>query len=343
MTSTLRSHGPFQAQNGTDSGADHNLRIHPSQPWLAPLAGFSDLPFRLLCREFGCKVACTEMVSAKGLVYRSPGTVDLVRTCPEDQALVVQLFGAEADFLGEALDILLNQGLRYFDLNAGCPVKKVVKTGAGGGLLRTWDHLLKLASLMVERVGPGRVGIKVRAGWSSPEEILEHVDTFQDMGLGWLTLHPRTVTQGYSGRANWDVLAAVCKRLHLPVLASGDLFTAEDGHRCLHQTGASGLMFARGALADPGIFRSFMQGDSAWDRQEVSAPIRAVHMAKRHIHLTQEYGESSNGLLKMRTIIPRYLRGFQGVKEIRCRVVACTSWEELLQCLSAIESDTRGL
>lgn len=108
------------------------MRISQYEPWLAPLAGFSDLPFRLLCREYGSSVACTEMISVKGLVFASPGTTKLLQTHPLDSPLVVQLFGADPRYFAEALEWLLDRGYVYFDLNAGCPVKKVVKTGAGG-------------------------------------------------------------------------------------------------------------------------------------------------------------------------------------------------------------------
>ncbi len=315
------------------------LPIGANHPWLAPLAGFSDLPFRLLCREFGCAAACTEMISAKGLMYQSPGTTELLHTCALDQPLVVQLFGAEAEVIAQAVSLLVAWGYMYFDLNAGCPVKKVVKTGAGAGLLQDPENLLAILSKMVEIAGPHRVGVKLRSGWSSGQEILAWIEKLNSLDLGWIGLHPRTVRQGYASRADWNVFDAVSKVSTLPLVASGDLLTAEQGLRCIQSTAVSGLMFARGALADPGIFTAYrraLQGQDGWGYDPEEAKARALRTARRHIALIRTYGRDGSDLLRMRTIIPRYLRGFHGVKAIRQRVVGCTSWQELLDCLNEL-------
>jgi tRNA-dihydrouridine synthase B len=224
--------------------------------------------------------------------------------------LVVQLFGAEVEAISQAVSWLVAQGYMYFDLNAGCPVKKVVKTGAGAGLLQDPENLLGILSKMVDIAGPHRVGVKLRSGWSSGQEILAWIKKLNSLDLGWIGLHPRTVRQGYAGRADWNLFDAVSKVSKLPLVASGDLLTAEHGLRCMQSTAVSGLMFARGALADPGIFAAYR---------------RALQ------------GRDGSDLLKMRTIIPRYLRGFHGVKAIRQRVVGCTSWQELRDCLDELE------
>ncbi|MDZ7762587.1 MAG: tRNA-dihydrouridine synthase family protein [Desulfovermiculus sp.] len=325
-----------------------NQPSHPFQlpigrdvPWLAPLAGFSDLPFRLLCREMGCAVACTEMISAKGLLYQSPGTTDLLRTCAEDTPLVIQLFGSEPEVIAEALSWLVDQGYAYFDLNAGCPVRKVVKTGAGAGLLRNPDHLFTILSTMVDIAGPGRVGVKLRSGWSSGQEILAWITELDSLELGWIGLHPRTAKQAFGGQADWGVLDAVSRHAHLPVVGSGDLLAARDGVRCIQRTGVSGIMFARGALADPGIFATYLQimrGEEDEERRGHEGRQQALRMARRHIALIRRCGKGDRDLFRMRSIIPRYLRGFQGVKNIRKQVVACTTWPELMNCLDEVEA-----
>ena len=141
-----------------------SLPFGPDKPWLAPLAGYSDLPFRLLCREYGAAVCVTEMVSAKGLVYQSPGTNDLLASLPEDQPLVVQLFGAEADFLRRAVALLREAGYGWFDLNMGCSVPKVLRQGAGAAMLGDVENSLVVAKAMLEEAGTGRVGFKLRLG-----------------------------------------------------------------------------------------------------------------------------------------------------------------------------------
>ena len=316
------------------------LPIGAKYPWLAPLAGFSDLPFRLLCREMGCAVACTEMISAKGLMYQSPGTTDLLHTCVQDQPLVVQLFGSEVEVIADAISWLQEQGYVYFDLNAGCPVRKVVKTGAGAGLLRDPENLMAILARMVDIVGPRRVGVKLRSGWHSGQEILRWINALESLELGWIGLHPRTAKQGYAGRADWNILDTVSRKTDLPVVASGDLITARDGLRCIQSTAVSGVMFARGALADPGIFAVYLQaqeGQDGWHSHPGEDKKRVLRTARRHIALIRKYGRDGSDLLKMRTMIPRYLRGFHGVKAIRQRVVGCTSWQELLDCLDELK------
>ncbi len=235
------------------------LPVGPDRPWLAPLAGFSDLPFRLLCRELGAAVACTEMISAKGLVLgqgrRSGATDELLATVPADSPLVVQLFGAEPDFLEKAVLILKDRGYVWFDLNMGCSVPKVGKSGAGSAMLRDPDNAEAAARAMLRAAGPGRVGFKLRLGWQAGEEVyLSLAKRLCDAGAGWLTLHPRYAKQGFSGRADHAATAALVRVVSVPVLASGDLFSAADGACVLRETGAAGLMFARGAVQNPAVF-----------------------------------------------------------------------------------------
>lgn len=314
--------------------------IAPHAPWLAPLAGFSDLAFRLLCRELGAACACTEMVSAKGLVYGSPGTDPLLATTREDTPLVAQLFGSEVRFLEEALRMLLDRGFAWFDLNAGCPVRKVVKTGAGAALLREPDLLVRLAEALARLAGEGRMGVKTRLSWGpGPETVLDLAPRLEAAGAGWITLHPRTATQGFSGRADHAALARLKAATRLPVLASGDLFTAEDAAACLARTGADGVMFARGALADPSVFGRLT--DLATGRPPRPRPDPAG-LIRRHAALAREHLPGREALLKMRTIVPRYLKGRPGARALRAELASCMSWEHLEQLLNTHLSPAPG-
>ena len=144
------------------------LPFAPDKPWLAPLAGWSDLPFRLLCRRFGAAVCCTEMISAKGLIYKSPGTAELFATCPEDGPVVVQLFGSEAPFMEAAAGQLRDKGFVWFDCNMGCSVPKVARTGSGAAMCKDIDNALSVAEALIRAAGRGRVGFKLRLGWDEP-------------------------------------------------------------------------------------------------------------------------------------------------------------------------------
>ncbi len=249
------------------------LPIGPEYPWLAPLAGYTDLPFRLLCREGGAAVAVTEMISAKGLVYSAQArkgsgslssTEELLATTPlagfpanpeADRPLVAQLFGQEPEFLAQAAELVLQRGFTHIDLNMGCSVPKVVKAGAGAALLKDVEHAVKVGKALTGVAGPGRVGFKLRLGWDRDgENYLELAQRLQDAGAGWITLHPRYARQGFSGQADWQALLKLAACLQIPLIASGDLFTAQDALRCLEESRADGVMFARGALHNPAIF-----------------------------------------------------------------------------------------
>ena len=315
------------------------LPFSPDKPWLAPLAGYSDLPFRLLCREQGAACACTEMVSAKGLVYGSPGTWPLLDTCMEDAPLVVQMFGSEIEFMVEALQRLLDRGLVWFDINAGCSVPKVTKTGAGAAHLRTpeaRDNLCRIVEAMSRLtlpLGEGRLGVKFRLGWDNGEDISQDLGRrLRDAGAGWLTLHPRHARQGFSGSADWSALAEFKREMRVPVLASGDLLTASAGRECLEKSGCDGLMFARGAMNNPAIFRHFLHGG-----KEGASPSETASLIRRHGALVREYGHHHQGLMKMRTFAPRYLRGVPGASALRRRLTLCSLWEELEDLLREIE------
>ena len=316
--------------------------IHPDSPWLAPLAGYSDLPFRLLAKRHGCGVCCSEMVSVKGLAFKNAGTRRLLATCPEDDPMVLQLFGAEPDYFGPVMEKLVSMGYRNFDLNSGCPVRKVLKSGSGVKLMEDPDLLVRLASIMVEKAAAhpdgGRVGVKFRLGFNKGEDIyIELGKRLEDAGVDWLTLHPRYGRQMFAGTADWPKLALLKEAVSIPVIASGDLFTAEDGVRCVKETGVDTVMFARGALYDPSIFARY----TALRHGTEPPPFDGAHLAeivREHIMLTKEYEGDGRSFRKIRSIIPRYAKGLRGIRALRGSLLACETWEDL-EAAAAVISD----
>ncbi len=316
----------------------YTLPIAPDAPWLAPLAGYSDLPFRMLCRAYGAACAVTEMVSVKGLVYGGHGTTRLLATAPGDGPLVVQLFGAEPDMFERAMPQLLERGFTHFDLNAGCSVRKVNKSGSGSALMARPAQLLKIVQVMLRASGPGRVGVKMRLGITTAEEnYLDIGRALADLGAGWLTLHPRTARQLFGGQADWSSIGRLVRAVDIPVLASGDLFTAEAAARCLAETGASGVMFARGALTDPMIFQRLRDILSGREPAERSAESLARATAL-HIRLARELDDTPRALRALRAFLPRYAKGFSGIRALRQALLECRSWEELTTTAGRIAS-----
>ena len=345
----------------------NQLPIRPDAPWLAPLAGWSDLPFRVLCREQGAAVCCTEMVSAKGLVYGGRNTEDLLATTPlegellddgsrvTDHPLVVQIFGAEAEFMAQAVRILRERGFSWFDVNMGCSVPKVTKTGAGAAMLRDVPNALRVAEAVIEAAGAGNIGFKLRLGWDSSHEVYRELAAeLAARGAGWISLHPRHAVQGFAGTPRVDAIGELASELPVPVIASGDLFTAADGVRVLRDTGCAAVMYARGALKDPAIFAKHLEllrnggelpeaelHSPAFEGRALAAqnacdvlddlPVdRAAlgHIIRRHAQLAQRWSPHL-ALLKMRTFVPRYVKSMDGARALRQDIVRCSDWESL--------------
>lgn len=323
--------------------------IGPDLPWLAPLAGYSDLPFRLLCREYGASVCETEMVSAKGLIFQGRGTGRLLATSRQDSPLVVQLFGKEASYLQESVRILCQNGIRLFDLNMGCPVAKVMRQGAGAAMMGDLSNALDAACAMLKAARDFMresgesvyMGFKMRLGIDDRSITFEDLACrLEDIGAHWITIHPRTAAQGYGGHARWEFIERVTRRLDIPVIASGDIFCADDALGCMASTGARGVMYARGALRNPAVFCEHKQLCASGTGVTPSLD-RLQEMILRHVRLSREYGSGDRVFFKMRLVIPRYVRNLPGVKQLRLSLCSCACWSELTDLVEDFFSRVR--
>ena len=273
------------------------------------------------------------MVSVKGLAFKNNGTTRLLATCPEDDPMVLQLFGSEQQFFEPVMEELVAKGYRNFDLNSGCPVRKVLKSGSGVKLMDDLDKLVNLASIMVNKAAEhpdgGRVGIKFRLGFNKGDDVyIELGKRLEDVGVDWVTLHPRYGKQMFAGSADWSKLKLLKEAVNIPVVGSGDLFTAEDGHRCIEETGIDAIMFARGALYDPSIFARFI---ALRKGEELPARDGAflARVVREHIRLTRKYEGDGRSFRKIRSIIPRYAKGLKGIRVLRASLLQCEDWDEL--------------
>ncbi len=226
---------------------------------LAPLAGVTHLPFRLLAREAGCALVCSEMVSANGLVYGSPNTSDLLRSDPSEKPLSIQLFGSDPAVMAEAAAIAEHSGADVVDINFGCAVRKVVKTGAGVALMQSPQRAEALLRAVRKKIRIP-LTIKLRSGWdASGRQALAMGEIAQACGVNAITIHPRTASQMFRGRADWSLIAALKSRLSLPVVGNGDVFSAEDAARMFAQTGCDAVMVGRAAVGYPPIFSQIIR------------------------------------------------------------------------------------
>ena len=314
------------------------LLFEKDKPWLAPLAGYSDLPFRLLAKKHGAHVVCTEMVSVKGLFHQNRGTQKLLATHKDDTPLVLQLFGPDAPLFEQAIPLLKERGFSFFDLNAGCSVRKVLKSGSGAALLWDVPRLISIAKSMVKSAGEHAVGIKIRLGPDeSQENYLDVAKKLEDVGVAWITLHPRYAKELFSGHARWECIAKLKEHVNLPVIASGDLFTAEDGVRCITETNADTLMFARGALYNPTIFAQY---NKLLNNEPIHTftPTELSKLLIEHITLYKHFDDSPAALRRIRSFAPRYAKGFNKIKILRSQMASCETWEELLTLAHAVAS-----
>jgi nifR3 family TIM-barrel protein len=285
--------------------------------FLAPMAGITNLPFRILAREFGCGLAFTEMISANGLVRKTNKSHRYLLSSPDDKPLGVQIFGSDPTILFEAAQMATDFGADLIDINMGCPVRKVVKTGAGAALLREPDlvrHILQA----IRKATSLPMTIKLRSGWHRGEmRALEIAIIAQDCGVDAVILHPRTADQGYSGAADWSIIGEVKKKLHIPVIGSGDIRSPEDGCLMISTTGCDGIMIGRAALGNPWIFRDIIR--HLEERESALSPSRADRERVIRCHMEMEVnclGESL-GLRHFRKHLLWYTKGMRGGSPFR--------------------------
>lgn len=303
---------------------------------LAPLAGITNLPFRLICRHEGASMAFTEMISVNGLVRDGVRTLALLKSCPEDRPLAVQLFGDSPSDLAEAARMAEGYG-DLLDINMGCPVRKVVGTGAGSALLQ---EPLKVAAIIraVRAATSLPLTIKIRSGWHNGDNVfLEVAQIAQAEGCDAITLHPRSRSQMFSGKADWSQIKKLKDTLVIPVLGSGDLFTGNDCLRMLNETGCDGIMVARGALGNPWIFRQVSELAATGCYSPVTFDERADTI-NRHLTLFVEGSGESVAVRELKKHIGWYAKGFAGASEIRRAANAAHSKADIVALAERIRA-----
>ena len=314
--------------------------------FLAPVAGYTDRAFRSICADYGADFTFTELASAEALVRGGKATFDLIRRGENEKRYAIQLFGHDPGAMYRAALLLAPLHPEAVDINCGCPVPKVIKTGAGSALMKNPSLLGRIVAAVVrasrEALGGVPVTVKMRSGWDS--QSLNYQDCARiaaEEGAAMVTLHPRTKTQGYGGKSDWSHIAALVSRLKVPVTGSGDLFSPEDAGRMLRETGCAAVMFARGAGGNPFIFpatRAFLASGS-W---EPAAFKERIEVAFRHLALlAADIGERA-ACREMRKQFCAYTKGPPGKKgepnsaALRNRLVHAETIEDFRTILGVI-------
>jgi len=286
--------------------------------FLAPMAGITNLPMRLMAREGGASLTFTEMVSVNGLTRDGRKSFDLLKSVPADRPLGMQLFGDDAQMLAEAAKLVEEYG-ELIDINMGCPVRKVVGTGAGSALLK---EPLKVAGIIraVRQATKLPFTVKIRTGWVCGEEsFLEIGRIAQEEGCDAVTLHPRSRAQMFEGHANWSRIAELKQALDIPVIGSGDLFSAADVAAMFNETGCDAVMVARGAMGNPWIFRESLSL-LAGAEPVLPTPAERLAAARSHLALFREIEGERVALMEMRKHLSWYSKGLPGAAQFRAAV-----------------------
>jgi tRNA-dihydrouridine synthase B len=277
---------------------------------LAPMAGITDLPFRTIARSFGCGLAFTEMVSASGLVRGTEKTFRYLASSPADRPLGVQLFGNDPETMAAAAGVAADRGADLLDVNMGCPVKKVAKTGSGASLMRDPERVAAILRA-VRKASTLPLTVKIRAGWNARQvNALEIGQIAEECGVDAVILHPRTADQGFIGRSDWRLIAALKGRLHVPVIGSGDVRCPEDAGRMLGETGCDGVMVGRGALGNPWLIGNIL---SHLLQTGISVPSLSEReeIIRRHLTLAIDFYGEKIGTRDFRKHLLWYTKGLR--------------------------------
>lgn len=302
--------------------------ITPNNVFLAPLAGYTDFAFRNICISYGAGLTFTEMVSANGLLYGSKATKDLLYTTDAEKIKAVQLFGSDPDIMREAV---LSEPLAPFDVidvNMGCPVPKIYSNGAGSALLEDLPRAEKILSAMAKT---GRnITVKIRLGTVRGKSVaVQFAEMAEGAGVKLIVVHGRYRPDYYSGEADVKEIAAVKNAVHIPVIANGGIFCAEDADKMMRETGADGVMVARGALGRPFVFSEILGRDYEYD---------LVKTVKRHIALLKTRFDDKFIAVNFRKVIPNYLKGVKCGKELKLAFVKVNSTAEIESLLDRLEN-----
>lgn len=296
---------------------------------LAPMAGVTDLPFRLLCKEQGAGLLCMEMISAKALLYKNKNTKTLLEIHPQEYPVSLQLFGSDPDIISEIAKRIEHLPFQILDINMGCPVPKVVKNKEGSALMKD----PRLAYEIVYRTARAikkPVTVKIRKGFDDASvNAVEFAKMIEDAGGAAVTVHGRTREQYYSGKADWDIIRQVKESVSIPVIGNGDVMSGEDALRMQEATGCDGVMIGRGAQGNPWIFSELLE----YDRTGVMPPRPDASVIRdtmlRHARLQIEYKGDYIGIREMRKHVAWYTKGMRGAARLRDEINRVESYEEL--------------
>lgn len=286
---------------------------------LAPMAGVTDLPFRLLAKEMECGLVYSEMVSDKGLLYKNCHTLDMLQIDERERPVAMQIFGSEPSSMAKAAQFVEQAGIDIIDINMGCPTPKIIKNGSGSALMCQPDLAYRIMVSVVEAVKVP-VTVKIRKGWSNASiNAVEMAKLAEKAGIAAIAVHGRTREQFYSGEADWDIIRQVKESVGIPVIGNGDIRTPYDAEKMLSETGCDGLMIGRGAQGNPWIFRQISQYLASGKILRPPTVEERLAVMLRHLDMLIEYKGEYLGIREMRRHGAWYTKGLHHSSELRLK------------------------
>ena len=303
---------------------------------LAPMAGVTDLPFRLLCKEEGAGLVCSEMVSAKAIYYHNRNTEELMQIHPSERPVSLQLFGRDPELMGEMAKRIEEKPFELLDINMGCPVPKVVNNGEGSALMKDVKLAGKILSSVAKAIKKP-VTVKIRKGFDEGHvNAVELAKIAEDAGVAAVAVHGRTREQFYSGEADWEIIAKVKDAVSIPVIGNGDVTDPESAKRMFEKTGCDGIMVGRAARGNPWIFSQINRYLTEGILAEKPEPLKMKETILRHAQLMVQYKGEYLAIREMRKHIAWYTAGMPNSARFRGRINAMETMEELTDSLCAL-------
>ena len=303
---------------------------------LGPMAGVTDLPFRLLCREQGAGLLCMEMVSAKAILYNNRNTEQLLTIHPDETPVSLQLFGSDPKIMSEMAKRIEERPFAILDVNMGCPVPKVVRNGEGSALMKEPKLVYEIVSALVKAIDKP-VTVKIRKGFDDDHvNAVEIAKIVEEAGAAAVAVHGRTREQYYSGKADWDIIRQVKEAVSIPVIGNGDVTSPQKADELVRRTGCDGIMIARGAEGNPWIFSEMIRWEETGELPPRPDKDEIREMMLKHARLQLEYKGEFCGIREMRKHVAWYTKGLKGAARMREKVNAVESLEELENLLTSL-------